>query len=254
MLNAVIVFSKDRPMQLDCTLRSLKKNAPKPDYLSVIYKASNEFYKKGYEKIDSNLIEESIFKQNVLDSLLGDYTLFLTDDDIVFKEISYVGFNEEVCCFSYRLGTNISYCYSNDRHNRLKNFYYGDKIKYINWDWKNEELDFAYPLSVTSHLFKTEFIKKLTEKIHFNNPNEYEAALQQFVSMSPRMMMSYVDSRIVGVPVNKVNTSFENRNGLVHSYSTEELNNMFLADQRIDFEKMDFNIISAQQELKYIFA
>jgi len=238
-------------MQLDCTLRSLRKNAPVPDYLSVIYKATNDEFKKGYEGIlDTTMIEQTNFTENVLNVIVGDYVLFLCDDDIVFKPIEYVHFSG-LACFSYRLGKNIDYCYSNQKPNTLKN--YKEDENYLTWFWGQEEMDFGYPLSVTAHLFDVHLIRKLTEKISFDNPNEYEAKLQSMISEVPPVMFSYKDSRIVGVPANRVNTSFENSNGLSYAYSTKELNDRFLKGERIDFESMKFDIHSAQQELPYLF-
>ncbi len=249
-------------MQLDCALRSLSKNVPKPDYLTVIYKSTNEEFQKGYDKlledIDrqieygyyANMVRETNFKQNVLDSLLGDYTLFLTDDDIVFKPIEFIPF-DNLACFSYRLGKNIDFCYSNNKPNTLKS--YKEEGSYLTWPWRQEELDFGYPLSVTAHLFKTSLIKALTERIDFKNPNEYEGMLQRFVSELPPIMSSYKDSRVVGVPANRVNDTHPNRNALTYSYTTKELNDRFLRGERIDFERMSYPVHGAQQELQYLF-
>ena len=239
-------------MQLDCLLRSLKKNAPVPDLLSVIYKASNDEYKRGYDEISGvNKIEQTDFRQNVLDLLTSDYVMFLCDDDIVFKEMDFV-LIEDIACFSYRLGMNIDYCYSNDKPNKIKNVYSKDNGK-ISWFWNSEELDFGYPLSVTAHLFKTQVIKELLVKISFNNPNEMEMNLQSLSYLLPSVMFSYEDSRIVGVPANKVNDITNNRNGLTHSYTTKSLNDRFLKGERIDFEQMSYPVHSAQQELEYKF-
>ena len=247
MLTNIVVFSKDRPMQLDCTLRSIEKNA-KPDFLTVIYKATNSEYEEGYRQIKANLIKETNFRQNVLDSIKGDYTMFLTDDDIVFKKIKFEEFPDDVVCFSYRLGLNIDFCYSNNKPNKLKNYKDGD---FLEWDWSKEELDFAYPMSVTAHLFKSDYIRKQTEKVNFSNPNVFEGVLQT-VGDVPPLMRSYKESCIVGVPANRVNDVTSNRNGETYSYPTKELNDLFLRGMRIDWESMEFKINAAQQELKYV--
>ena len=249
---AVTVFSKNRPMQLDCTLRSLKANAPKPDFLSVIWKATSDGYAKGYAAMKGvGMVQEGDFKKDVMDSIRGDYTMFLTDDDIVFKRMEFVAFGGDVACFSYRLGQNIDFCYPMDRGCILRNGMLDGE--FLKWDWTREELDFAYPLSVTSHLFRSDVIRDLTGRIGFSNPNEYEAALQSQLHRLPNMMESYRDSRIVGVPANRVNDYSMNRNGLTHGYTTDELNSRFLSGETIDFTRMGFLVRSAQQELEYKF-
>ena len=99
MVNSVL-FSRDRAMQLDLTLRSLEKNCKEllsDGRVSIIYLATNEDFKKGYEKLKIefadykiNFIEQSAnFKNDVISALTppegeqSDYTTFLVDDDIL---------------------------------------------------------------------------------------------------------------------------------------------------------------------------
>ena len=177
-----------------------------------------------------------------------EYTCFAADDDIFYKNFSKELFNEftdDVVCFSLRLGLNIDYCYSNDKLNKIKT--YEDRRNFIKWNWRDEELDFAYPLSVVSHIFRTKEIKELTEQIEFENPNTYEGKLQIFLKDLKPKMVAYKQSRVFGVPANSVNSSWTNRNGLTYARSTKELNEQFLAGKRINIDR-EFNIHSAQQE------
>ena len=67
--NSLIIFSKDRAMQLDLLIRSLV-NYPKVEKVYVLYCATNERHKKSYEDIDKNyasinLVEEKCFYEDV---------------------------------------------------------------------------------------------------------------------------------------------------------------------------------------------
>lgn len=261
----LVIFSKDRAMQLEALFSSIAKNARDVfSDINVLFTTSDESYKYSYEILEENysqvnFIEEKDFNNdihNLIDDGSYNYIMFLTDDDIIFKDISAYGFKrfitEGICCFSYRLGTNINYCYSCDKPNKLGIHSCHGNI--ISWDWRDEELDFNYPLSVTSHVFYSKLIKKVTKDLYFTNPNNMEAKIQERRNILPLGMMSPEYSCIVGIPANKVNTEYPNRNGLKYPYSTEELNNLFLNNKKIDISKMDFsNINAAQQEIKYEF-
>jgi len=185
-----------------------------------------------------------------------DYTCFAADDDLVIRDFNkglLVQFNDpDVSCFSLRLGLNINYCYSNDKPNTLKD--HKNDGDFIKWGWRKEELDFAYPLSVVSHIFKTDFIKSLTERINFINPNTYEGTLQSLSGETKPLISSYKESRIFGVPANSVNESWTNRNGLKHGYTTKELNDKYLEGLIINVAAINPKDINAsQQEIEYEF-
>ena len=265
MIN-LVVFSKNRPMQLQALLDSIRLNAKGVfSPVTVVYKADSEEYENGYKLLMERMPWAAIykrqddFKNDIMSAIDNstEFTCFAADDDIVFDK-----FNEgllkcfddsDVCCFSLRLGKNIDHCYSNDKPNKLEPEYeYMDE--FLKWKWAEQSLDFGYPLSVVSHIFRTKFIKELTDKISFKNPNTYEAELQALVQECKPKMASYKQSKIVGVPANSVNSSWTNRNGLIHSYSTEELVDKYLYGQIIDIEYIKMGTIhSAQQEIEYVF-
>src|SRR3990167_2449731 len=259
-----VVYSKDRPMQLDGLLRSIEANASSFfDSIRVLFRANGEF-EQGYDLVKIEhpnvfFVREQDFAEDTKLLLRGDFVCFLLDDDIIFRKILFkkdilaLFFRAEVSCFSFRLGLNIDYCYSNDKPNTLS--FHKKHDAFISWKWQNEKLDFGYPLSVTAHLFRTKDIKRWTDGLSFRNPNEYEGKLQTRLAEVQPVMISYNESRVVGLPVNLVNETTNNRHGLSRSYDVHDLNARFLLGQRIDIAKMDFsNIHAAQQELVYGFA
>lgn len=264
MINAII-FSKDRASQLRLLIYSIQKNAPHAFNLNVIYKHSNDEFKQGYEKVKSefsslcNFVEQTDnFKQDVLNLLDSDseYSCFFTDDDIIYKTfdatkvIKAIESDEDVFCFSLRLGVNTTFCYAMNTPNVFRDYEDNDGV--LKWDWSVHYLDFGYPLSVDGHIFKTKDILKLTKKIGFVNPNTYEAGLQIFDSFPKNKMTSFKESVLVNTPNNIVNTSFANRNGLTHGASVESLNDDYLDGKIIDMESMDFSDIKGcHQEIEF---
>jgi hypothetical protein len=187
-----------------------------------------------------------------------DFTCFFTDDDIFYnpvdeEEITKHLDNEDVFCFSLRLGTNTTYCYTMKTNNVIHNEEIVDD-QFMKWQWTKHYLDFGYPLSVDGHIFRTKEIKKLTSKVNFENPNTYEAGLQMFDYFPREYMVSYKASAIVNSPANVVQSVFPNRKGEQYSYSAEELNNTLLEGKVIDYDSIDFSEIKGcHQELEFKF-
>lgn len=264
MINAII-FSKDRAPQLRLLIYSIQKNAPHAFNLNVIYKHSNDSFKNGYEKVKNeffsicNFVEQTDnFKEDVINLLNSEseYSCFFTDDDIIYKPFSMdevkstIASDDDVFCFSLRLGTNTTFCYAMNTPNVFKNYDQTNDI--LKWDWTVHYLDFGYPLSVDGHIFRTKDILKLTKKVGFTNPNTYEAGLQIFDTFPKFKMASFEHSVLVNTPNNIVNTSFANRNGLTYGASVDGLNKDYLEGKIIELESMDFsNIIGCHQEIEF---
>lgn len=259
-----IVFTKDRAMQLNLLLDSILSNAPGSMSISVIYKATNDTYKAGYEKLAAShpevaMIEEVDFKEQVLQLMSTpgyDYTCFFVDDDIIYKQfdinqcLSVLEADEDVFCFSLRLGKNVKVCYTMQAQNVLKDEVIEGNI--MKWDWSVHYLDFGYPLSVDGHIFRAKEILKLAKKINFNNPNTFEGSLQVFDNYPREKMASFVESVLVNSPSNIVNDTHPNRSGHELANSPSVLNEQYLGGGTIDLTSMDFsNIVGCHQELKY---
>jgi hypothetical protein len=117
-------------------------------------------------------------------------------------------------------------------------------------------LNFKYPLSTDGHIFNTTFIKDLLIEIDFRNPNTLEAFLQRFVVTDsiPKTVKSFTESKLVSIPANLVNDTFNNRHGLQFGISEKELNDKFLSGNEIDLISMEFlDINGPHKELKYVF-
>lgn len=274
MLLNVIIFSKDRAMQLDLLLKSILLNFNVGDYkLNILYKASNDEYDRGYNIIRDlypqfNYKKEEKFKSDLTSLFIdSEYTMFLTDDDIIYKEFKLTKDElhnifeiSNAMCFSLRLGLNTKHCYTMQRLNDLKNFkrheFYHDISliePIISWKVEDGTNDYAYPMSLDGHIFKTDFIKYFCENLEYENPNIFEAMLSK-ITKNNMIISSYLDSRLVNSPINRVQDTFHNISGMNFGYSAEDLNEMFLDDVSFDFDKMKFNEIEAcHQEIQPFF-
>lgn len=255
-----LVFSKDRPMQLDACLRSILRHAPYRGSLTVLYRASTERFRRGYEQLETDsrvlLVEQSRdFRANVLDAIggAGELLVFHTDDDLFFRTPPRAPVLPDGCAaFSLRLGENTTYCYPFARDQAVPA---GERAQDLfAWDWSQAELDFAYPMSLDGHVFDTDLLRSLVRGARFRDPNELERELHLRRHRAPRYLASFDRSCVVAVPVNVVTESASNRSGGSPELDAAALNDRFLNGERIDLDSLDFTSVrAAHQEIPLAF-
>lgn len=255
MIN-IVLFSKDRPLQASACLRSLFyffKEANKAS-VTVIYKASSEAFRGAYEALQATQIQNTnisfreettalraLVNESLAKGLHKPYTMFLVDDILFRDHFSLVTSKDKmkflstpsVLNLSLRLDKNINHCYATNRSQRIPNM-----VKGCVWDWTMAEGDWGYPMSVDGNIFKTEVITPIVNSIGFNNPNEFEAALDSYAkfrlaAISPLMMCFDEKSKLLNVPANRVQNNVNNR--VENSYSAEFLLEKFNEGYEIDF-------------------
>lgn len=255
----VILFSKDRAMQLELFIRSFNKYVKNFDkyIIKVLYTYSNEEFRKGYDKlINMNYLNVKYFKEtnfkNDLINLFNSnekYSVFFVDD-IVFKnpidfndeQMELFENNKDILCRSLRLQPNLTYCYPMGIIMKNPNF-----LENNIFDWKNQDGDYGYPMSVDGHIFRTNEILSYVINLNYTNPNSFEGNMS-IRPLNLSKMICYDKSIIVNNPCNKVQNNNPNLHGNI---SINELNNKFLEGYIICMENFD-NIenISCHQEIK----
>lgn len=231
----VIIFSKDRPMQLDLLLRSMPEQLR--DECTIIVKSSHTPYYIGYlevvNKNDAWFCFESHFKTDLLESLswYDPLTMFFTDDDVFINPMPEIPeLPDAVACLSLRLNPSLDYCYTLCRsQNAPKMTQNGNNWV---WNWRLADADFGYPMSLDGHIFRTADILPLLKRLDYHDPNSLEAALAENPIDRP-LMMCYDKSIIVNNPINRVQDTVPNRHGNI---TAKELNNLWLAGKRIKLE------------------
>lgn len=278
--NNLIIFSKNRASQLHLLLESIYIRTNNLfDKITVLYKTNNngDEYDIGYDKLISytklldvdqskrvSFVKETNFRKNLLDLISNNedfkFTTFLVDDIVIFKDIFenkeeiLNNINDDVICFSLRLGYNCNYSHPANMNYTLGVHEIVNNCVVV--DYTKQSGDFNYPLSTDGHIFKTTVIKSLLQQISFYNPNTLEAGLQYFVRNRkiPLKMISFKESRLVSVPVNLVNDTIVNRHGLEFMITEKELNNRYLLNEIIDYYNLNFDEINGpHKEINYKF-
>lgn len=196
-----------------------------------------------------------IFEQN-------GFVLFLVDDALFIRDFNLLDIRQllnthlDTLGFSLRLGHNTTYCYTKDRSQSIPEFtpVYPRVMKYV---WVTAEADFAYPLEISSSIYRIRDILPVLLKINFQNPNLLEgrmATRAKDFAMNLPSLLCYEQSVAYCNPANKVQSVYENRSSMNSEYSTDHLGQLFESGYRIDIRAYDgFVPRGAHQETELYF-
>ena len=250
-----VVFSKDRAMQLDAAISSLRLHCADLQGfpVKVIFKASNPTHRKQYTELqhiypEVEFIAENNFKQDLISAIRKcAFVVFLVDDNLFVRKFHLSNFIDtlkkqtDAIGFSLRLGKNTQYCYMLDRRQQLPEFKsISDDI--IVFNWVHAECDFAYPLELSSSIYRVEELTSLLKALNYENPNNLESLLHenrfQFSEKSGRLLCSSTSIAFCN-PINIVqNVCASNRAGANPLYTTEKLSELFEKGYRIDVAEL----------------
>jgi len=255
----VVVYSKDRAMQLTSALHSFLECFKDKDEanVTVVFKTSNIAYENAYLNLvvpmfqNVKFVQETDFKKNTLDSIdpYCKYTMFLMDDIFFYNDWSLQDepfkllekHPDGVLAVSLRLSSQTNYCYPISREQKIPNFY-----KNCAWKWTEADGDFAYPMSLDGNVFHTSKILEILTKIpdeKFTHPNTLEGALNDFAQMRkfsgtvPQVLTCYPEaSRLFNFPCNRVQGVIQNKHE--NTYSPEELNEALLRGTKMSTSEL----------------
>jgi len=261
-----VIFSKDRPLQLDTTLTTYEKYSLQRNINNefIIYKASNDRFEKAYKQVakehpNFKFIKETTFKLNLYECLKNKkYILFVVDDCIFTKQYSfkdicmYLDICEGTLGLSLRLGNNTKYCYPFGIENDMPYMQtVGGNLQAFNWR-ESKQGDFAYPLEVSSSVYRVSDIKPIIEGIHYSNPNQLEWVMYNYVPrlVNKPFLLCYETSVAFCNPINKIQEENNNRRGVNPNYSIENLLVLYEAGYRTNNDLFDgFVSTGAHQEV-----
>jgi len=318
----IIVFSKDRALQLDATLRSFFSHCQdgREDVsVHVIYKNSNELHAHQYKELSRlhpqvqfvqqkdfrwdliqilapsqiNLVERIFHKLLAAIGSIGssknsrlekvtrrfldgpkiyalklllpknkEFVLFLVDDNIFVRNffladvVDHLIKTPKAIGFSLRLGKNTNYCYAMHRQQALPGFEPLSQ-SILAYDWTTAELDFAYPLEVSSSVYIANMLTPLLMSIQFRNPNELEAKISSrrfvFKKRYPKLLC-FDQSVTFCNPVNVVQNIYNNRAGENVGLSAGYLAELFAQGKQVSIDRFNGFIPNAcHQEIELSF-
>ena len=241
MINTLI-FSENNPARLRILLQSIRKNYVNEFNFNILHRSFNSDYEPLYEKLKTEFSDLNInwtgysnFKEAVLRLLQknSELSMFLRDDDVFyspenFKSISSVMENDQdVLCFSLRLGKNTKLCRNMNTTNTLVVTSEMNDGSIIKWDWSKNYLDYGFPFSTEGHVFRTKELLKMLKQVAFENPDQIEENLSEVFEFFPRKeMCSFANSVLVKD---------------ISGPDQKQINEMSTNDKPIELSEMDFS-------------
>lgn len=200
----LVIFSKDRALQLDAFLRSYAAMAHQPSLLHVLYRATTERHRLAYIQVfdqHASLVEPHLgddLKTDLLAVLpkIGCVTFFV--DDIVFIRPFDI---EECPGLSLRLGLHLTRCYPLNTPQSVPP--YELRNGYVEWIWANGDHDWGYPMSLDGHVLNLVEIRSTLASATYATPTRIESALSRLVDDN-RVGVCYPETRLVNIPWNRV--------------------------------------------------
>lgn len=252
---SIIVFSKDRPLQLQSYLESLLYYSDiQQNCIYVLYKATGYI---SYQTLISqypnvNWIPENSFYSDLLNILnqAGNYILWGCDD--VFYKSSFnvntcikaLCNNEDLFGFSLRLGRNIQ---PNPERELI------DESSYLIWDWTKlylphslypqEVWDWGYPWEVSGTIYRKsdiiDFLKVVDEP---RNPNYLEGDLANVFRYSRALQTKkyfacFPLSKCLTLTVNRVQETHPNPFDAAKDTTPTRLYNYFVQGYKLNWSK-----------------
>ncbi len=239
MINTVI-FSENNPARLRILLQSIRKNYVNDFNFHVLHRSFNSDYEPLYEKLKTEFSDLNInwtgysnFKEAVLRLVQNnsEFSMFLRDDNVFYNPEDFkmikpiMDSDQDVFCFSLRLGRNTKLCRNMNTTNTLMEESGDEKI--IKWDWSKHYLDYGFPFSTEGHIFRTKELLKLIKQVAFENPDQLEENLSEVFEYFPRnKMCSFISSVVVKD---------------LAGPDQKQINEMYMNEKPIELSEMDFS-------------
>lgn len=218
----VVIFSKDRPMQLEALLRSMSVDSTFLPPIHILYRASGSNFSKAYEEvfirhksIIATVVHERAFKSDLLCLLRGLYgglIVFLVDDIIFTRPIDWCELgqlNGAGAVFSLRLGTQIDYSQTHScacPPPPWTRQVTSNGRPCLVWKWRNAKVEWGCPHSLDGNVLPLRLVRGLVEDFAYKAPNSLEQGLSKAIFLFPPVMVSYEAPCLINLPVNRVNS------------------------------------------------
>ncbi|MGD1939402.1 MAG: FkbM family methyltransferase [Cyanophyceae cyanobacterium] len=245
-MTSVIIFSKDRPLQLCAYIESLiHYSGIAAHKINVLFCKSETipYQVLEHQFPDIHWIPESDFYQDLLEIIARcDDHILWGCDDVCFKskfkfEVceTALNCNEQILAFSLRLGKNIA---------PLPLL--TDQQDYLTWDWTTcdlKETPWTYPWEVSASVYRKNDIQQLLQiSDQLKHPNYLEGLLAHHFFGAPqgkqwrRQLACFPTSKTITIQVNRVQDVCPNEFDNSARTDVEKLYQDFMAGYRLDWK------------------
>ncbi len=250
----IVVFSRDRPLQLYALLESTQRYIKNYKTISVIYYASNDRFFYAYEELKDSfpdvhfilqknlntdfepLLKKEIYKEST------PYILFSVDDVIVKDEVDLKQCieameNFSAYHFSLGLGKNIDYSYQGGFHQDLP-FHLFLEPGLLAWQIDAAPGEWSKAQCISMTLYRRDGVQHAVEKFNFKDPLHFEKNWTKYRKRNVklkrnRIALAFETSKVVGVPLGLM------KKHNINFYSPIELLNKFELGLKIHIDSLE---------------
>jgi len=262
----LVIFSYDRPLQLYALLESVEKHMQGVGETIVIYRASEKaHFDYGYQIVAQSFPNVKFvaqgenpredFKPLTVQATFDSpskYVIFAVDDIVVKDKVNLCECIEllertDAYGFYLRLGKHLDFCYTMNRAQRVPELT-NIKDDVLSWTFARGEHDWGYPNTVDMTVYRKADIEPAFRSMHYTSPNTLEG---NWSGLAGHIMHSqglcFKNSKIVNLPLNKVQTDYNNTSMEV---SAQELQTKFLQGLKLDIWPL-FQIKNKSAHIEY---
>lgn len=255
-----LAFSKDRAMQLDLLLRSIRDHWPEIMPESVLYLYSNDDFRDGYEKIKAKFRDVKFFHESniqadvlkIVNEIDEPYFVMLCDDAIAVRNpsadlsVAFEYFDNDIIGIVLHTDKNVkgTWDFKKDSIDNLAPYEIPEFIEtnkhFCKWDWTKlkERKGFSYPHAVGTIIYKTKYMQQILNSLKFKNAPQLEGGMARNLDYGKPYMMCLSKISVVGIPNNRTqivtNTPCDDN----EEYSLVNLNKKYLEGYIIDTKNL----------------
>ena len=228
-----VVFSKDRALQLYSLLYTYFKLIKNPVEMYVVYSASTDKHALAYLELAESLKNSPVqvtfikefksFRETVLEVLTQVKTkniFFLVDDIIFIRPLNLqvaIAIDPLKSILSFRHSPHLRRSYTGNTNQQPPEFtLIPGAPELLEFKWFEQGSEWSDPWSFDGQVLSTAEVRVLSRLSHFKAPNTYEGALKQFNEITTgRSGLCFIESKILNLPINRVQSEVPNLSGNV---------------------------------------
>lgn len=243
-----IIFSRDRAMQLDFLLASMKRYS-KSQIPVVVQYSSSDNHTSSYSELinkypDVKFVKETTVRETLirlLRELHTEYMFYLVDDQVFFREfdiMELLGKLKKGMFASMRLGETITNWGIQDVSLKPR---YEENGGILFWKWRNnrDNHDWGYQFSVDGTIYRTVDILRCSLSIPFKAPNSYEANMNSVIFFkSNNSGIAFKRPVVVNLIINASRQEKGYENCEAGEYTADDLLKLYQSGKTFDFDKV----------------
>ena len=241
----IIIFSFNRPLQLESLLQSLNSNLEGNIKINILYKTDietnnsyeilkkvfinrnmnfvyqNESFKKSLLKLTKQLSDKSYSKKEIL---------FFVDDQILFRKIKLKSIKKLLDIApvkTLRIGINTKRSFNLDKKQSIKNYNYSIKKDFLTWKPLFKKDDISYVFSFDSSTIPLKLFRNFSRYLVYKGPNTLESSMNYggfTFKILGLKIASFINQCAINFVITKVQKETKNRGIFME---IKELNKLF---------------------------